>query len=115
MSLLDTLQKKKEEASEEVAQKEPVVEEVKDEKPASEKEGEVHIFSKTEEKKEEAPVDIAFDEDSIPKILNEIFSEAIKQHASDIHLKPTEDKFMVYFRIDGTMINFKRVKISYNS
>lgn len=48
-----------------------------------------------------------FDEDKIPGLVDGIFSEAIKKHASDIHFKPLEDKLMVYFRIDGQMIFYK--------
>ena len=44
-----------------------------------------------------------FDEDKIPGLVDGIFSEAIKKHASDIHFKPLEDKLMVYLRIDGQM------------
>lgn len=103
MSLLDLLQKKNEEAVDTPPDKQnqegSAMEDDKAIKGEAET-GKVVILSK------EAPA-TTFDEDSIPKILSEIFSEAIKQHASDIHLKPTEDKFMVYFRIDGTMIEFK--------
>ena len=115
MSLLETLQKGAKDPATNDDQKDPVVKEVKAEK----KTEEMHIFSKPEEKtappaaKEqkaeipEAPTDVTFDEDSIPILINQIFSQAIKQHASDIHFKPTEEKFMVYFRIDGTMIEYK--------
>ncbi|MBU0705628.1 GspE/PulE family protein [Patescibacteria group bacterium] len=99
MSLLETLQKKN---------KQPV------EDAPPEEEGAVVILSREEEKKDEKqeetaenPIATTFDENSIPTILSEIFSEAIKQHASDIHFKPTEKKFMVYYRIDGTMIKHK--------
>ncbi|MFH1410768.1 MAG: GspE/PulE family protein [Patescibacteria group bacterium] len=98
MSLLEALQKK---------DKQPV------EDPPSEEEGKIVILNREEEKGKkqeetaEIPIAETFDEDSIPTILSEIFSEAIKQHASDIHFKPTEKKFMVYYRIDGTMIEHK--------
>lgn len=48
-----------------------------------------------------------FDEDKIPGLVDEIFTEAIKKHASDIHFKPLEEKLMVYLRIDGQMIFYK--------
>ncbi|MFH0838339.1 MAG: GspE/PulE family protein [Patescibacteria group bacterium] len=106
MSLLEALQKK---------DKPPV------EDPPSEKEGKVVIMNREEEKEEkqeetaENPIATTFDENSIPTILSEIFSEAIKQHASDIHFKPTEKRFMVYYRIDGTMIEHKALdKIFHN-
>jgi len=48
-----------------------------------------------------------FDEDRIPGLVDEIFTAAIKKHASDIHFKPLEDKFILYFRVDGQMILYK--------
>lgn len=60
--------------------------------------------------KKENDVTIAtegFDEDKIPGIVDEIFTEGIKKHASDIHFKPTKDKLIVYLRIDGQMIFYK--------
>ena len=48
-----------------------------------------------------------FDEDKIPGLVDEIFTEAIKKHASDIHFKPLEEKLVVYLRIDGQMIFYK--------
>ncbi len=117
MSLLDVLQKKKDEPAEDVAQNDPIQAAPKDGQmhigEAAKDEGKVVIMSEAEDanKKPAEPAEIpyatTFDEDSIPKILNEIFLEAIKQHASDVHFKPTEDKFMVYLRIDGTMIEHK--------
>lgn len=87
MSLLETLQKGSEQAAQEKA--------VKSEE----------VSPKNHEKETVAPA--GFDENSIPTILNEIFSSAIAQHASDIHFKPTEKDFKVYFRVDGTMIEHK--------
>ncbi|QQR83786.1 type II/IV secretion system protein [Candidatus Peregrinibacteria bacterium] len=52
-------------------------------------------------------------EDQIPKILDEIFTAAIGKHASDIHFKPIEDKFAVYFRIDGQMIKHAEFEASF--
>lgn len=126
MSLLETLQNEKKETSEEAVQNEPVKEDVKE---AKKDEGEVVILSKKDnpldspdqegeapkdEKKEEIPA-AAFDEDSIPIILSEIFSEAIKEHASDIHFKPTENQFMVYFRIDGTIVEHKTFEKAFHN
>src|SRR3989338_972296 len=44
-----------------------------------------------------------FDEDQIPAIVDQIFSQAIRMKASDIHFKPEEDHLLVYFRIDGAL------------
>lgn len=59
---------------------------------------------------QENPVEVpteGFDEDKIPGLVDEIFTEAIQKHASDIHFKPLEDQVKVYFRIDGQMIFYK--------
>jgi len=106
MSLLETLQKDTKDPATDDDQKDPVQAEPQ---AAQKPEEEVHIPSKPAPKAEipVAPADTTFDEDSIPKLLSEIFSQAIKMHASDIHFKPTDEKFMVYFRIDGSMVEHK--------
>ncbi len=48
-----------------------------------------------------------YDDDKVPGLVDEIFTEALKKHASDIHFKPSEEKLMVYYRIDGQMILHK--------
>ena len=102
MSLLETLQKKdQEKAVEDAAQLDP------QEAPAKKlAEGETV---------KEIPFAPDFDEDSIPRILSEIFSEAIRQHASDIHFKPTETHFKVYFRIDGSMVEHRVFELEYHN
>jgi len=35
--------------------------------------------------------------------VNQIFSEALKEKASDIHIEPFEDRFAVRFRVDGVL------------
>ena len=57
--------------------------------------------------------DSAF-ENQIPGIVDEIFSAAISQHASDIHFKPLEKKVMVYLRVDGQMILHKEFEKAYH-
>lgn len=39
----------------------------------------------------------------IIRLLNVLLSEAVKQNASDIHVEPFEEKFIVRFRIDGVL------------
>ena len=56
---------------------------------------------------EKAAAPATFDEDAIPGVVDQIFSAAIEQHASDIHFKPKEDKLEVYFRVDGSMVEHK--------
>ncbi len=69
------------------------------------KESEEVIKTKAAEK--EAVSTGVFDEDAIPEIVTEIFANALAQHASDIHFKPKEEKFEVYYRVDGTLIQQK--------
>ena len=40
---------------------------------------------------------------SIIKFVNQVFSEAIRERASDIHLEPFQDELRVRFRIDGVL------------
>jgi general secretion pathway protein E len=39
----------------------------------------------------------------IIRLLNVLLSEAVKQNASDIHIEPFEEKFIIRFRIDGVL------------
>jgi len=96
MSLLDVLQKESDKVDE--AKKNETAEKVK---PKAEKKSEKKLIP-------EASVAVGFDEDSIPKVINDIFTHALERHASDIHFKPTEDTFEVYFRVDGTMVEYKK-------
>ncbi len=102
MSLLETLQKESEETLK------------TDEKPATIGQSEQtqaaaagQTASPYQTATPEVTLDQPFDEDSIPQLVDGIFSEAVKQHASDIHFKPKEDGIEVYFRIDGTMVEYK--------
>jgi type IV pilus assembly protein PilB len=81
-------------------------------KPESEKKSEstaVLTKEKPEIKQTEKSTEIPenFDEDAIPAIVDEIFKTAENMRASDIHFKPKENKFEVYFRVDGNMIEYK--------
>ena len=56
--------------------------------------------------KEEQNIDAAAttEEDaSIIPLVNEIIAEAIKQHATDIHIEPFRDKIKLRYRIDGML------------
>ena len=52
-----------------------------------------------------------FDYDKIPvvEIVNEMFVDASKRGASDIHFDPHEDFLRVRIRIDGSLINYTDV------
>lgn len=51
------------------------------------------------------PQDLLENEDDAPiiRLLNALFTEAIKRNASDIHIEPFETRFVVRFRIDGVL------------
>ena len=66
---------------------------------------------------EEAPKEVAFEEIEekdilgmaseapIIKLVNNIFFQAVKRHASDIHIEPFEKEIRVRYRIDGVLYN----------
>jgi general secretion pathway protein E len=51
------------------------------------------------------PQDLLESEDDAPiiRLLNALFTEAIKQNASDIHIEPFETRLAVRFRVDGML------------
>jgi len=51
------------------------------------------------------PEDLLESEDDAPiiRLINALFTEAIKENASDIHIEPFEDRLSVRFRVDGVM------------
>ena len=51
------------------------------------------------------PQDLMESEDDAPiiRLLNALFTEAVKQDASDIHIEPFESRLVVRFRIDGVL------------
>lgn len=56
------------------------------------------------EDREEQNLDAGQAEDaSIIQLVNEIISEAIRQHATDIHIEPFRDKVRLRYRIDGML------------
>lgn len=69
------------------------------------------------EEEEEAPKEVAFEEIEekdilgmateapIIKLVNNIFFQAVKRNASDIHIEPFEKEIRVRYRIDGVMYN----------
>lgn len=116
MSLLETLQK---ESEQDLKEKD----EIKDEKkePVKEPVKEIPVAEETTaEPAQPAPgtevvTGASFDEDTIPHLINDIFAKAIAMHASDIHFKPTEATFEVFFRVDGTMIQYKLFEKIYHN
>lgn len=106
MSLLDALKKETEEA---LAPEEAEIKEKpqKEDKPLDSTAQASDATKASTEAKTEPPQDESFDEDAIPEVVDEIFRNALKSHASDIHFKPLEDKLEVYFRVDGAMMEHK--------
>ncbi|MFC7301130.1 GspE/PulE family protein [Cognatiluteimonas weifangensis] len=51
------------------------------------------------------PQDLLESEDDAPiiRLLNALFTEAIRQNASDIHIEPFESRLAVRFRVDGVL------------
>ncbi|WP_256361004.1 GspE/PulE family protein [Methylomonas koyamae] len=49
----------------------------------------------------------AVGEQSAVSLVNQIFEDAIRQSASDIHIEPLEHKLRIRFRIDGMMVHFR--------
>lgn len=46
---------------------------------------------------------IAIDQAPIVRMVNRIVQEAVKLHASDIHLEPYQDHFRIRYRVDGVL------------
>lgn len=47
--------------------------------------------------------DLTLDDAPVIKLLQGIFEDAVKSHASDIHIEPQKDTTMIRFRIDGVL------------
>ncbi len=64
----------------------------------------------------QAPIEpVQFDEESIPTMLNDVFAAAINHRASDIHFKPSENQFKIFFRIDGAMMEHQTLQADYHN
>lgn len=112
MSLLETLQKESEKSFEEKDQKSATFEAPpSSEDKAAQKPQETTKITPYQE----IPNAPDLSEDNVPQLITDIFNAAIKQRASDIHLKPTEDKFKIYFRVDGSMLEYKTFEHSFHN
>ena len=51
------------------------------------------------------PSDLLESDDHAPiiKLINALFTQAVKENASDIHIEPQEKKLVIRFRIDGIL------------
>ena len=50
-------------------------------------------------------LELLIEDASIVKFVNQIFSEAIKDRATDVHFEPYDDELRIRFRIDGLLYN----------
>ncbi len=66
----------------------------------------IEDFQRFREKAEDksAP-DVQFAEDPVVALVKYLFSQAIEQRASDIHIEPMTDKIRVRYRIDGVLVH----------
>lgn len=55
---------------------------------------------------EEPALKEAAEDAPVIRLVNLIFSQAVKEKASDIHVEPEEDKILVRYRIDGVLRKF---------
>ncbi len=64
----------------------------------------------TDEETEEGVVDILDSDDEAPIIrwVNGLFSQAVKERASDIHIEPEEKEIVVRYRVDGQLYVAKK-------
>ena len=66
-----------------------------------------------EEKYDIAKLESDSKQPPVVKIVNQMFAEAIKTGASDIHVEPYEDRVRVRFRIDGILYEVIRLPLKY--
>ncbi len=64
----------------------------------------------TDEEADEGAVDILDSDDEAPIIrwVNSLFTQAVKERASDIHIEPEEREIIVRYRVDGQLYVAKR-------
>ena len=61
-----------------------------------------------EEVFEENIIGVSYSDAPIVKLVNQLIVKAVQQNASDIHFEGTKDYFVVRFRIDGTLHDYKK-------
>lgn len=72
----------------------------------------------TEKKETAAPVfeEVLIDEAPVVKLLNTLFENAFRSHASDIHIEPSDTQLRIRFRIDGALYEMmKDVSLDYHA
>jgi len=66
-----------------------------------------------EDKKDIAMLESDAKQPPVVKIVNHIFTEAIKENASDIHIEPGEDNVRVRYRVDGILYEIIKLPLKY--
>jgi type IV pilus assembly protein PilB len=66
-----------------------------------------------EEKKDVAKLESDAKQPPVVKIVNHIFTEAIRANASDIHIEPWEDAVRIRYRVDGILYEILRLPFKY--
>lgn len=74
--------------------------------------GSVEIIEE-EDKKDIAMLESDARQPPVVKIVNHIFTEAIKENASDIHIEPGELNVRVRYRVDGILYEIIRLPLKY--
>lgn len=78
--------------------------------------GELHGHGSAEEEGDEDDlIDAGDDEAPIIRWVNKLFTQAVKDRASDIHIEPEEREVMVRFRIDGNLYVVRRANKQFMS
>ncbi len=66
-----------------------------------------------EEKKDVAKLESDAKQPPVVKIVNHIFTEAIRANASDIHIEPWEDAVRIRYRVDGILYEILKLPLKY--
>jgi len=77
-----------------------------------ENEGSVEVIEE-EDRKDIAMLESDAKQPPVVKIVNHIFTEAIKENASDIHIEPGEDNVRVRYRVDGILYEIIKLPLKY--
>ena len=57
---------------------------------------------------EENIIGVSYSDAPIVKLVNQLIVKAVQQNASDIHFEGTKDYFVIRFRIDGTLHDYRK-------
>ncbi len=69
-------------------------------------------FNTSEDAEDEETLRSLASEAKIVRLVNEVFSRAVEINASDIHVEPEENKYVIRFRIDGILQEYLSASLS---